>query len=72
MTKFQYWSTALTVTLNAPFTYSMLGVPVLPLVVPGAAVSPGTSNCNWVNVPAVLVREKLAVVATPGVDAVTV
>ena len=55
LTTFQLSSTALTVTLNAPFTYSMLGVPVLPFVVPGAAVSPGTNTCNFVNVPALTV-----------------
>src|SRR5712692_3187563 len=44
LTTFQLSSTALTVTLNAPFTYSVFGVPVLPLTVPGAVVSPGTNN----------------------------
>src|SRR5215813_3755559 len=49
--RFQLASTALTVTLNAvPATWP-LGVPVLPLAVPGAAVSPGTSNCNLLNAP---------------------
>ncbi len=28
-----------------------MGVPVLPAAVPGAAVSPGTNNCNLVNAP---------------------
>src|SRR5438128_1154706 len=46
LTKFQFASTALTVTLKAVPALCALGVPVLPLAVPGAAVSPGTSNCS--------------------------
>src|SRR5207249_247428 len=49
---FQFASTALTVTLNAVPAVWALGVPVLPFVVPGAAVSPGTSNCSLANAPA--------------------
>src|SRR2546428_825237 len=30
----------------------MEGVPLLPTTVPGAAVSPGTSSCNFTNAPA--------------------
>ncbi len=42
--RFQFASTALTVTLKAVPALCALGVPVLPLAVPGAAVSPGTSS----------------------------
>ena len=41
LTRFQFASTALTVTLNAPPAVCAVGVPVLPVAVPGAAVSPG-------------------------------
>src|SRR5438067_4265494 len=50
--RFQFGSTALTVTLNAAPAVRALGVPVLPLTVPGAADSPGTNNCSLENVPA--------------------
>ena len=56
LTGFQNWSTTLTVTWTGPFTYSVLGVPVLPVVVPGAAVSPGTNNCSWETEPGLTVR----------------
>src|SRR5439155_1100185 len=39
--------TALTVTLKAVPAAWAMGVPVLPVAVPGAAVSPGTNNCNF-------------------------
>src|SRR5207249_5905169 len=51
LTTFQFASTALTVTLNAVPAVRGEGVPVLPLAVPGAAVSPGTSNCSLANAP---------------------
>src|SRR5205823_3919546 len=53
-TTFQLASTALTTTplvKPTPATWSD-GVPVLPVVVPGAAVSPGSRICNLVNPPA--------------------
>src|SRR5436190_21890553 len=46
LTKFQFASTALTVTLNAVPAPVDVGEPILPAPVPGAAVSPGTSNCS--------------------------
>src|ERR1041384_2655118 len=49
---FQLLSTALTVTLNPLNALCALGVPVLPVGVPGAVVSPGTSSCNFVNAAA--------------------
>src|SRR5947199_10749576 len=41
LTTFQLASTAFTVTLNAVPAVRALGVPVLPVAVPGAPVSPG-------------------------------
>src|SRR5437667_9057857 len=35
------------------------GVPGLPMAVPGAADSPGASNCNFANAPALTVIEAL-------------
>ena len=50
-TTFQLASTPLTVTLKAVPAVWAKGVPVLPLTVPGAAVSPGANNCNLAKVP---------------------
>ena len=36
----------------------------MPLAVPGAAVSPGTNNCNFVNGAALTVKFELATPAT--------
>ena len=44
LTRFQFASTALTVTLNAVPAFCGEGVPLLPVALPGAAVSPGASN----------------------------
>jgi len=44
VTRFQFASTAFTVTLKEVPAVCGLGVPVLPVGVPGAAVSPGKSN----------------------------
>src|SRR5438093_133531 len=52
MTKFQFASTAFTVIGNAVKTLWAVGVPILPLLLPGAAVSPGASNCNLRKAPA--------------------
>src|SRR5216683_447638 len=49
--RFQFASTALTVTVNDVPAVWPMGVPVLPLVVPGAAVSPGASSCNFAKGP---------------------
>src|SRR5205823_12024424 len=51
LTRFQFASTAFTVTLKLVNALSAIGVPVFPDVVPGAAVSPGTSNCNFAKLP---------------------
>src|SRR6266542_2265237 len=63
LTRFQFASTALTVTLKAVPASLAEGVPVLPLTVPGAAVSPGTRICNLANGPGLTVIDELA----PGV-----
>ena len=59
-TRFQLASTALTVTLNGASDVSAVGVPVLPVEVPGDAVSPGTNSWSFANAPAFTVT--LAVV----------
>src|ERR1043166_6938255 len=48
LTRFQLASTAVTVTAKKVPEIWLVGVPVLPEALPGAAVSPGTSNCNFV------------------------
>src|SRR5436190_625806 len=53
--KFQFASTALTVTLKAVPAVWAVGVPVLPVVLPGAAVSPGTRSCSLAKAPALTV-----------------
>ena len=57
--KFQLASTALTVTVKAAPAVRAVGVPVLPVGVPGTAVSPGTSNCSFANAPGLTVRAGL-------------
>ena len=52
LTTFQLASTALTVTLKAVPAVCAEGVPLLPLTVAGAAVSPGANNCNLARGPA--------------------
>src|SRR5438876_219720 len=44
VTRFQLASTPLTVTLKAVPAVCAVGAPLLPVGVPGAAISPGTSN----------------------------
>ena len=73
MTRFQLTSTALTVTLKSMPAVRAVVVPVLPLMVPGAAVSPGASNCNFTNKPALTVIEGLVfAVLVPSVVSVAV
>ena len=52
---FQAPSTELTVTEKAVATVCAVGEPVLPLALPGAAVSPGISSCSLAKAPAVTV-----------------
>ena len=54
-TGFQFASTALTVTLNGVPAVWADGVPVLPVAVPGAAVSPGSRIWSFANAPALTV-----------------
>src|SRR5260370_32544944 len=62
--KFQLASMALTVTLKATAAVWAAGVPILPVVVPGALVSPGASTCNFANAPTLTVMLRL-VLAVP-------
>src|SRR5213594_2571782 len=55
LTMFQFASTALTVTVNAVPAVWAIGAPVLPVPVPAAAASPGTSNCSLAKAPALTV-----------------
>src|SRR5947207_1464883 len=59
MTSFQFASTALTVTLKAVPALWAVGVPVLPVALPGAAVSPGASSCSFTKAPALTVMDGL-------------
>src|SRR5438128_1385419 len=59
LTRFQLASTLLTVTLNPVPAVCAVGVPVLPMAVAGAAVSPGANNCNFTNAPGLTVMDGL-------------
>src|SRR5258708_6875079 len=70
---FQQASPELTVTLYPVPALSALGVPVLPLDAPGAAVSPGTSNCSFTNEPALtLIAGLVLVILVPSLRSVAV
>jgi hypothetical protein len=56
-TRFQFASTAFTVTVVALPAVCAVGVPVLPVALPGSAVSPGSSTCSFVAVPAFTVTD---------------
>src|ERR1051326_6157313 len=71
--RFQLASTALTVRLNAVPALWAVGVPVLPLAVPGAAVSPGARICSLVKAAALTVMDGLVLaVLVPSVISVAV
>src|SRR5260370_9705025 len=53
---FQLASTELTVTVKAVPAAWAVGKPVLPIVLPGTAVSPGARHCRFENAPAFTVR----------------
>src|SRR5437867_168263 len=74
LTRFQLVSTALTVAVNAVPAVCAVGVPVLPVAVPGTAVSPGTNSCSFTDAPALTVTPALvlAVKAAAASVAVTV
>src|SRR5262249_16375032 len=52
LTKFQFASTELIVTLKELNALCVVGVPLLPVVLPGEADSPGANTCNFANAPA--------------------
>src|SRR3989442_1234115 len=58
-TAFQLASTALTVRLKLLKAICGVGVPVLPLAVPGATVSPGARSCSFAKAPALTVTAVL-------------
>ncbi len=60
-------STACTCTSKAAPAVCDEGVPVLPLAVPGAAVSPGTSTCSFVKAPALTENAALVPFSAPPV-----
>src|SRR5947207_14579456 len=73
LTRFQLASTELTVKLYGVPAARAEGVPVLPVAVPGAAVSPGASNCNFTNAPALTVTAGLVLaVLVPSVMSLAV
>src|ERR1044071_1131872 len=63
LTRFQLASTDLTVTLNGEPAVWALGMPVLPLALPGEAVSPGTNNCSLAKAPELTVMEGVVLAA---------
>src|SRR5262249_20388986 len=67
VTRFQLTSTALTVTLKAVPALWAVGAPVLPVPLPGEAVSPGTSICSLANAPGFTVTDAVAEVLVPSV-----
>src|SRR6266545_2805 len=70
---FQLASTALTVKLKAVPADWAVGVPVLPVALPGAAVSPGNNSCSLASVPGVIVMGGLvSLVFEPSVTLVAV
>src|SRR5438477_8498244 len=73
LTRFQFASTALTVTLKAVPVICAAGVPVLPVALPGAAVSPGASSCSFTKAPALTVMDGLVLaLLLPSVTSVAV
>ena len=73
LTRFHCASTDRIVTVKTVPAVCAVGVPVLPVAVPGAAVSPGISSCSFVNAPAVTVVAGLVFgVLIPSVTSVAV
>src|SRR5438876_431696 len=66
LTRFQLASTALTVIVNDEPAVWAIGVPILPVELPAATVSPGTSNCSLANAPALTVIGGLVFAALVG------
>src|SRR5207248_1976910 len=72
-TRFQLASTALTVTLKEVPAVRAEGLPVLPVALPGSAVSPGISSCSFAKVPALTVVDGLVLaVLVPSLASVAV
>src|SRR5439155_1300763 len=70
---FQLASTALTVTFKGVPEVCAVGVPVLPVLLPGAAVSPGASSCSFTKAPALTVMDGLVLaLLLPSVTSVAV
>ena len=65
VTGFQFASTALTVALKLPPAVCADGLPVLPVAVPGAAVSPGRRIWSFANAPALIVVAGLVLAVMP-------
>src|SRR4051812_31405856 len=73
VTGFQLASTALTVTVKLEPAVCALGAPVLPVPLPGEAVSPGISSCSLLNAPALIVVDGLVLaVLEPSLESVAV
>src|SRR6185369_5251061 len=70
-TRFQLASTLLTVTLKGVPAACGLGVPVLPVGVPGAAVSPGTSNWSLLKTAELTAKVALTALVRPLLVAVS-
>ena len=66
METFHQASTALTVAATGLPAVDAVGVPVLPVAVPGAATSPASRTCSWVAVPAPTITFELVPAATDG------
>ena len=62
--RFQFESTAFTVTLKAVPAVCVDGVPVLPAELPGDAFSPGKRTCNLLKIPALTVTDELVLPPT--------
>src|SRR6266699_3477973 len=70
---FHHGSVALTVTLKGVPAACALGVPALPLIVPGMAVSPGTNNCSFAKRAGLTVTDGLVLaILVPSVTSVAV
>src|SRR5206468_3403780 len=73
VTGFQFASTALTVTVKLEPAPCADGLPVLPVPVPGAAVSPGIKSWSLLNAPALMVVDGLVLaVFDPSLESVAV
>src|SRR5205085_1052425 len=72
-TGFQLASTALTVTVNEEPAVRALGLPVLPVALPGSAVSPGIKSWSLAKAPALTVVDgEVFAVFEPSVMSVAV